>query len=123
MTALTITPIHTKTEYKAALRHAETLMTASPGSPEADALEVLAIVIEDYEKRHHPLPRASDVEVLQYLMEANAVTQSGLPEIGTQSLVSLILAGKRQLTVRQIKALAERFQVNPGVFMHTSVVA
>jgi HTH-type transcriptional regulator/antitoxin HigA len=40
-----------------------------------------------------------------------------LPEIGTQGVVSEILSGKRELNVRQIRALAERFNVPPGVFV------
>lgn len=49
--------------------------------------------------------------VLASLMEEHGLKQSDLPEIGAQSVVSAVLAGKRQLNLRQVKALAERFSV------------
>jgi HTH-type transcriptional regulator / antitoxin HigA len=50
-------------------------------------------------------------------MEGHGLTQSDLPEIGSQGVVSEILRGKRELNVRQIRALAKRFHVSPGVFI------
>lgn len=51
-----------------------------------------------------------------YLMEEHELTQSDLSEIGTQGVVTEISSGKRQLNVRQIKCLTERFGVSPAVF-------
>jgi len=53
-------------------------------------------------------------------MEEHDLAQSDLPEIGSQGVVSEILAGKRDLNVRQISQLAERFGVSPAVFMPIS---
>jgi HTH-type transcriptional regulator/antitoxin HigA len=50
-------------------------------------------------------------------MEEHDLRQSDLPEIGSQGVVSEILSGKRELNVRQIKELAQRFQVSPAVFI------
>ena len=50
-------------------------------------------------------------------MEEHGLTQSDLAEIGSQGVVSEILSGKRELNVRQIRALAERFHVSPAVFV------
>lgn len=50
-------------------------------------------------------------------MEEHRLTQSDLPDVGSQGVVSEILHGKRQLNVRQIRALADRFGVSPAVFM------
>ncbi|MFX6250459.1 helix-turn-helix domain-containing protein [Acinetobacter baumannii] len=50
-------------------------------------------------------------------MEQHQLTQSDLPEIGSQGVVSEILRGKRDLNLRQVKALAERFGVGPAVFI------
>lgn len=56
--------------------------------------------------------------MLAYLMEAHQLKQSDLEyEIGSQSVVSDILSGKRSLNVRQIKRLAERFKLSPAVFI------
>lgn len=58
------------------------------------------------------------MEVLRFLMEQHGLRQRDLaPEIGSESLVSLILAGKRNLTIGHIHALAERFHVPASVFV------
>lgn len=54
--------------------------------------------------------------MLRSLMERHGVSQRDLPEIGSQSIVSQLLSGKRKFNVRQIRALADRFGVNPQVF-------
>lgn len=54
--------------------------------------------------------------MLAYLMQEHGLTQAELPEIGSQGVVSEILAGRRELNVRQIRALADRFHVSPAVF-------
>jgi HTH-type transcriptional regulator/antitoxin HigA len=50
-------------------------------------------------------------------MEEHGLTQSDLPEVGSQGVVSDILRGKRELNVRQIRTLATRFHVSPAVFI------
>jgi len=80
-------------------------------------LDTLGTLIHAYEEEHHPIPECSGVDVLRFLMEKHDLTQSDLPEIGSQGVVSEILRGKRELNVRQIRALARRFHVSPGVFI------
>jgi HTH-type transcriptional regulator/antitoxin HigA len=80
-------------------------------------LEILGIVIENYEAEHHQWDEASGVNVLQYLMQEHDLNQEDLSEIGSQGVVSEILNGKRQLNVNQIKKLGERFHVSPAVFL------
>jgi HTH-type transcriptional regulator/antitoxin HigA len=117
MTTIAISPIRSKADHRKALLRIEELMHAKAGTEEADELDVLADLVEAYERRHHPFPRAVACDVLRHLMEANALTQSDLPEVGTQAVISLVLSGKRQLTVRQIKALSLRFNVSPSSFI------
>ncbi len=86
--------------------------------PLADLMETLAVFIEIYDQIHYPLPTVSGAEVLSYLMHEHGLKQTDLRhEIGTQGVVSEILNGKRALNVRQIQALAERFQVSPATFL------
>ena len=80
-------------------------------------LDTLGTLIHAYEEEHHPIPECSGVDVLRFLMEEHDLTQSDLPEIGSQGVVSEILRGKRELNVRQIRALVKRFHVSPGVFI------
>lgn len=79
-------------------------------------LEVLGTLIESYEADHVQIKDAPPVEVLQLLMEQHGLSQSDLPEVGSQGVASEILHGTRQLNTRQIKALSERFGVSPAVF-------
>ena len=85
--------------------------------PLYELLDTLGILIEAYEQVNHPLPTSSGVDVLHYLMEEHALRQADLPEVGSQGVVSEILNGKRELNVRQIRALAERFGVSPAAFI------
>ena len=62
------------------------------------------------------MPDCSGIDVLSYLMEEHSLSQSDLPEVGSQGVVSEILNGKRKLNVRQIEALAKRFKVSPATF-------
>jgi HTH-type transcriptional regulator / antitoxin HigA len=86
--------------------------------PLADLMETLSVFIEIYDQIHYPQPTVSGAEVLSYLMHEHGLKQTDLRhEIGTQGVVSEILNGKRALNVRQIQALAERFQVSPATFL------
>lgn len=80
-------------------------------------LDTLGIIIEAYEKQHYPIPNCSGLDMLLHFMDEYSLSQSDLPEIGSQGIVSEIINGKRELNIRQIRALAERFKVAPGVFL------
>jgi len=85
--------------------------------PAAGLMETVGLIISEYEKQHIPVTEKSGVEVLKYLMDEHGIKQTELKEIGSQGVVSEILSGKRSLNIRQIKKLAERFNVNPAVFI------
>jgi HTH-type transcriptional regulator/antitoxin HigA len=85
--------------------------------PLADLAEALALFIHAYEEVHAKIPEAAGPEVLKLLMETHGLTQSDLPEIGSQGVVSEILSGERELNIRQIRRLARRFGVSPAVFI------
>lgn len=80
-------------------------------------LDTLGTVIHAYEAEHHDLSDLSGPDVLKYLMAEHGLKQTDLTEIGSQGVVSEVLSGKRELNVRQIRALAERFHVSPAVFV------
>jgi HTH-type transcriptional regulator/antitoxin HigA len=88
-----------------------------PSSDEEKYAEVLITLIEAYEEEHHAIPEASPVEVLRGLIDANGMRQKDLaPILGTESIVSDILRGKRELNKGQIEKLSRRFRVSPAVF-------
>lgn len=90
------------------------------GDDESHPLNSLALLVGDfleaYDHQHRPMPVVSGVETLRYLMRERGLNQGDLPEVGTQSVVSEILSGKRQLNVRQIRYLAKHFGVPADVF-------
>ncbi|MDR8370350.1 transcriptional regulator [Pseudomonas lactis] len=86
-------------------------------SPLMSLVDILSDWIEAYDREHRPMPVASGVDVLRYMMREHNLTQSDLPGVGAQSVVSEILSGKRQLNVRQIRWLAERFGVSVETFI------
>jgi HTH-type transcriptional regulator/antitoxin HigA len=88
-----------------------------PGNQRYRFIDTLSVLIEAYDDEHHAVPDASGVEVLRYLMEQHRLSQSDLPEVGSQGVVSEILSGKRTLNVNQIQALAKRFGIQPGAFL------
>ncbi len=81
-------------------------------------LDLVTKEVESYENINHPLPDVPPATVLAYLMEEHNLKQTDLAEeLGGQSIVSAILNGKRELNTRQVKALANRFNVSPAVFL------
>jgi HTH-type transcriptional regulator/antitoxin HigA len=85
--------------------------------PLAELADALSVFIEKYEMEHVRIPEAKPAAVLRFLMQQNGLRQSDLTEIGSQGVVSEVLAGKRDLNTRQIKHLAKRFGVSPAVFV------
>ncbi|WP_223503338.1 type II toxin-antitoxin system HigA family antitoxin [Pseudomonas sp. GL-RE-29] len=85
--------------------------------PLMSLVDIIGDWIEEWDNKHHPMPKPSGADVLGYLMREHGLTQSDLPGVGTQSVVSEILSGKRQLNLRQIRWLAERFGVSVETFI------
>jgi len=84
---------------------------------EKEFAELLTVLIEAYEGEHYPIRDASPVEVLAHLMEANGLKQKDLaPLFGSESVVSEVLRGKRELNKHHIERLSKRFGVSPAVF-------
>ena len=85
--------------------------------PLANMMDVLGVLIEAYEDQHIPEPEGDSISVLKYLMEEHGLKQKDLSELGSQGVVSEILNRKRELNLRQVRALGERFQVSASVFI------
>jgi HTH-type transcriptional regulator/antitoxin HigA len=84
---------------------------------EKELARLLTLLIEDFEARSYPLPRAKPLDVLQFLMDQHGLLQKDLVDVfGTPSIVSEVLSGKRDLNKDHIKRLSRRFKVSPGLF-------
>ena len=94
-----------------------------PGADEVEAIELLSLLIERYEAERYAVPSASPVEVLRFLMDQNGLQQKDLmPQMGSVAAISLILSGKRNLTLRHMAALSKRFKVPLSVFLPSNVI-
>ncbi|ULA63272.1 MAG: HTH cro/C1-type domain-containing protein [Nitrospira sp.] len=113
-------PLRTEAEYTRAVTVLDEIVDEIGGQethPLADLAETLGLFIESYEDAHIPFSDSSAPEILRTLMDEHGLSQSDLPEIGSQGVLSEILSGKRDLNVRQITQLAARFDVSPTLFI------
>lgn len=80
-------------------------------------IELLTVLVETYEARHCPVPDADPLDIVRHLMEEHGLRQKDLVDVfGTESIVSDVLNGKRELTKEHIARLSARFRVSPAVF-------
>lgn len=118
--ATDITPIRDEAHYSRMSAMLEALLKEVGADEEHSLMGLVDIVgdlIADYEAQNHTLPEASGVEALKFLMSQHGLKQGDLTEIGSQGVVSEILTGKRDLNVRQIRALSKRFGVSTATFV------
>lgn len=100
--------IKTETDYQAALGGLERLIDLDPdvGEEDADTLELLALLIEDYEAKQFPIGLPDPIDAIRFCMEQRGLTQKDLvPFIGSRGKVSEVLSRKRPLTLSMIRAL------------------
>lgn len=84
---------------------------------ERDFSELLTLLIEDYEEKRYPVPKAKPISVIRFLMDQHGLKQKDLNGIfRTVSIASEVLNGKRELNKDQIERLSARFHVSPEVF-------
>ena len=101
-----IKPIRTKADYRAALKEIEGLMVAQRDTPEGERLDVLATLVEAYEKKHYPLELPDPVEAIRFRMEQKGLTPKDLvPMIGRINRVYEVLGRRRPLTLAMIQRL------------------
>lgn len=112
--------LQSEREYNLAIQRIDELVDeigTDEQHPLYELLDTLGTIVHAYEEQHHKIPECNGAETLRFLMDEHGLTQSDLPEVGSQGVVSEILSGKRDLNVRQIRALAKRFNVSPAVFV------
>jgi HTH-type transcriptional regulator/antitoxin HigA len=95
--------VHSEADYEAALEEIERYFEAEPkpGTAEADRFDLLALVIEDYERKHWPIDPPGPVDAIRYAMETGAHTQADLGRLlGSRQRASEILNGNRPLAMK-----------------------
>lgn len=111
---------HTESEYLRA-RAVLDLLTDEVGDDEehplASLMETVGNLVSAYEAEHDAEPREDPIGVLRFLMKEHGLRQTDMRELGSQGVVSEIMAGKRALNLRQVRALSARFSISPAVFI------
>lgn len=117
---MTLRPIKNKKDYQAAIQRLEKLFDARPGSPAGDELEVLGILIDNYEKTHCPIDLPDPIEAIKFRMEQLGYSQSDLAEVvGLKSRASEILSRKRKLTLEMIRNLHNTLNIPTDVLIQS----
>ena len=103
---MNLRPIRNEEDYETALEEIEALWAAEPGTPDADRLDVLVMLVEAYEAEHYPIPDPDPIELIRHVMEARGLTRRDLePYLGSRARVSEILNRRRPLSLEMIRKL------------------
>lgn len=113
-------PIKSETELLAVQEIIDTLLDSGEMTPEKqDYINVLGILIHEYEEKYVSIPELRGVELLKALIDEFDLRQKDLVSIfKTESIVSAILSGQRKFTVEHIEKLADFFKTSPSVFFN-----
>jgi len=116
---MSITPIKTENDYRAALKRMELLFDAPIDTPESDEADILGLLIDEYEKKHYPIEAPDPIEAIKIRMEEMQLKQKDLVSvIGSNSRVSEILNRRRKLTIEMIRNLNRRLNISPKILIN-----
>ncbi len=113
-------PIKTEKDYTQALKRLEIIFDAKSNSPEGDELEVLGVLINQYEQEHFPMGMPDPIEAIKFRMEQMGYNQTDLANIiGLKSRANEILNRKRKLYLEMIRQLHERLHIPTDVLIQS----
>ncbi|OGA18874.1 MAG: DNA-binding protein [Betaproteobacteria bacterium RIFCSPLOWO2_02_FULL_66_14] len=111
-------PLRSKRDHAAALKQAEALWDAREGTPEADRLAVLVMLIENYEREHFPIPDPDPIQFLEHVIEARGIARKDLePYIGSRARVAEVMNRVRPLTLEMIRRLSSGLKLPAEVLV------
>lgn len=115
---MTIKPIKTKADYQKALTRLEVIFDAKPNTAGGDELEVLGILIDNYEKEKFPIDFPDPIEAIKFRMEQLGYSQNDLAKIfGLKSRASEVLNKRRKLNLEMIRSLHQQLQIPTEVLI------
>lgn len=110
-------PVRNEDDHATALERVGELWEAVAGSARADELEVLCLLVADYEDKHHEIAPSDPIDLLKFVMEQRGIARKDLYSvIGESGRVSEILNRKRRLTLEQIRGLAA-LNISPAILI------
>ena len=115
---MTIKPIKTKKDYQQALTRLEVIFDSKKGSPKGDELEILGMLVDNYENENFPVGFPDPIEAIKFRMEQLGYTQSDLANVvGLKSRASEILSRKRKLSLEMIRQIHDRLNIPTEVLI------
>ncbi len=113
--------IKTEDDYESTLARIESLLDAAPDTNEMDELELLTLMVSDYESKHHPIDPPDPIEAILFRMEQRGMDRAALiPIIGSRHRVSEVLNRKRGLSLNMIRNLHNELGIPLEVLIKTS---
>ncbi|WP_341793240.1 MULTISPECIES: type II toxin-antitoxin system HigA family antitoxin [unclassified Rickettsia] len=113
--------IKTEAEYNQTLKEIDNLLEAAENSEEAEKLEILSLLIEDYEDKHYKIEIPDPIEAINFRIEQLGLSRKDLEKsIGSRSRVSEILTKKRNLTLPMIRRLHENLHIPADILIQES---
>lgn len=115
-------PIKNNKQYEESLSRIYALLqkNVKANSTESDELEVLSILVKQYEQEHYPVPKPKPLEAIKFRLEQMGMSEAELSEIlGHRSRKSEILSGKRKLNLSMIRKLSERLHIPAAVLIQS----
>lgn len=113
-----VRPIKTEIQYREALRKVDSLIDAEPNSADFELLEVLSILVDDYENKYYAIEPLDPIEAIKYEMEESGLKQKDLIQyFGSKEMVSQVLNKKRPLTLKMIKNLYHNFGISADILL------
>jgi len=115
---MNIKPIKTDSDYQVSLNRLEKLFDAKIGTKESDEADILGLLIDEHEQKHHPIEAPDPIEAIKIRMEEMQLKQVDLiSEIGGKSRVSEILNRKRKLTIDMVRNLANKLNLSASLLI------
>lgn len=109
--------IKTEPSYQKAIKRTIAIFQVKEGTPEAEELALLLLLVKDYEDKHIHLPEVNPIEVIKLKMEERGMKAKDLePIIGSKGHVSSILSGRREITLKIAQRLRDYFQLPAEIF-------
>ncbi len=113
--------LKTESEYKIALKRTIELFHADENTPEGDELDLLLLLVKDYEDKHYHIPDPDPIEVIKLRLEEKGLKQKDLePIIGSKGYVSQVLSGKKELTLKMVRGLHSFLGISADILLATS---
>ena len=115
--------LKTEAAYQKAVKRTLAIFQAKEGTPEANELALLLVLVKDYEDKHIHLPEVNPLDVIKLKMQERGIKAKDLePLIGSKGHVSSILSGRREITLKIAQRLKDYFQLPAEIFFHSTAL-